>query len=333
MPANFAAERGVEVYSDERGFHTRRSLRGGSFDYGRVVTRVQIVKVVWTRGKGCLELAEALGAGEPSRIQGDVAEGCIDERADFLVTKRLPSGFDLVNVAVPVDFDAGKVTKVVATVAGGPHSLLAAETAVRIADSLGVEAEMLSAAVDRDKIDAANEILEQVGADLPSIGWRVVLVDGIGELVDDLEDGALLVLGAPGGSWLNRSRTGPGARLRRTAQAGSVIVRSAPDRVFRFMGDPVYVAPLRHADDTLRIHKENTLAVADQGRLVGLVTRDGLIKAGGAPVASVMKDAVSVRVDETILEARELEPTFGRDPIPVTDHDENLVGGLSLPVA
>ena len=111
---------------------------------------------------------------------------------------------------------------------------------------------------------------EQVGADLPSIGWRVVLVDGIGELVDDLEDGALLVLGASGGSWLNRSRTGPGARLRRTAQAGSVIVRSAPDRVFRFMGEPVYVAPLRQADDTLRIHKENTLAVATAIGVVGL---------------------------------------------------------------
>jgi len=143
----------------------------------------------------------------------------------------------------------------------------------------------------------------------------------------------LLVLGAPGGSWLNRSRTGPGARLRRTAQAGAVIVRSAPDRVFRFMGEPVYVSPLRLADDTLRIHAEKTLAVADAGRLVGLVRREGLIEAGASPVASVMEEAQSVRLDETILQARELEPTFGSDPIPVTDHDEYLVGGLSLPRA
>jgi CBS-domain-containing membrane protein len=110
-----------------------------------------------------------------------------------------------------------------------------------------------------------------------------------------------------------------------------VIVRSAPDRVFRFMGDPVYVAPLRHADDTLRLHEENTLAVADEGRLIGLVRREGLIKAGADPVASVMEEALSVRLDETLVEARVLEPTFGRDPIPVTDHDEYLVGGLSLP--
>lgn len=291
----------------------------------------QGLKVVWTRGKGCLELAEVLGGEDTDRITGDVAESCIQGRADVLVAKKLPSSFDLVNVVVPVDFDPDSVRSVVATVAGGPHSALAAETAARLAEKLGVPAEMLSAAGSEDEMDAAREILEQVGAHIPGISRRVVVVeDGVSELTDGLDEGALLVLGAPGGSWLNRSRTGPGARLRRTAQAGSVIVRSAPDRVFRFMGEPVYVAPLRHADDTLRIHEENTLAVADQGRLVGLVRREGLLRAGADPVASVMEEALSVRVDETMLQARQLEPTFGSDPIPVTDHDEHLVGGLSL---
>lgn len=289
------------------------------------------LKVVWTRGKGCHELAEALGGNEADRVKGDLAESCIHERADVLVSKKIPSGFDLVNVAVPVGFEPDRVTKVVATVAGGPHSVLAAETAAALASRLGVDAEMLSAARAPDEIEAANEILDQVGAHLPGIERRVVVVEGISELADNLDDGALLVIGAPGGSWLNRSRTGPGARLRRTAQAGVVIVRSAPDRVFRFMGDPVYVSPLRLADDTLRFHTENTLAVADAGRLVGLVRREGLVRAGDRPVASVMEEALSVRVDETMVEARQLEPTFGRDPIPVTDHDEHLVGGLSLP--
>lgn len=289
------------------------------------------LKVVWTRGKGCLELAEVLGGENSDRITGDVAENCIQERADVLVAKKLPSSFDLVNVAVPVDFEPESVRSVVATVAGGPHSALAAETAARLAEKLDVPAEMLSAANSEDEIDAAEEILEQVSAHIPGISRRVVMVeDGVSELVDELDDGALLVLGAPGGSWLSRSRTGPGARLRRTAQAGVVIVRSAPDRVFRFMGEPVYVAPLRHADDTLRIHKENTLAVADEGRLIGLVRREGLLRAGADPVSSVMEAALSVRVDETLMQARQLEPTFGRDPIPVTDHDEHLVGGLSL---
>lgn len=291
------------------------------------------LKVVWTRGKGCLELAEVLGGEHIDRVEGDVAENCISKRADVLVSKKLPSGFDLVNVAVPVDFEPDRVTRVVATVAGGPHSVLAAETAATLAETLDVDAEMLSAAGAADELDAAQEILEQVGSHIPRMGRRAVVVDGISELLDGLEDGALLVLGAPGGSWLNRSRTGPGARLRRTAQAGAVIVRSAPDRVFRFMGDPVYVSPLRLADDTLRIHAENTLAVADAGRLVGLVRREGLQKAGSSPVASVMEEALSVKVDETIIQARELEPTFGPDPIPVTDHEEHLVGGLSLPRA
>jgi len=291
------------------------------------------LKVVYTRGKGCLELADALGGDPAGRVTGDVAESCINERADFLVAKKLPSDFDLVNVAVPVDFDAERVTKVVATVAGGPHSALAAETAATLAARLGVGAEMLSAARSDDEIGSARDILDQVGAHIPGLARRVVVVEGVPELVDELDDGALLVIGAPGGSWLNRSRTGPGARLRRTAQAGAVIVRSAPDRVFRFMGEPVYVSPLRLADDTLRIHSEGTLAVADAGRLVGLVRREGLVKAGASPVASVMEEALSVRVDETIAQARELEPAFGPDPIPVTDHDEYLVGGLSLPTA
>lgn len=296
-------------------------------------TADQDLKVVWTRGKGCSELAEALGGHPAERLQGDVAQGCIDERADVLVSKKLPSGFDLVNVAVPVQFEPEHVRRVVATIAGGPHSALAAQTASSLAASLGVGAEMVSAASSEEGLAAAQEILDQVGIDLPSLGRRVVLVNEISDLADGLEEGTLVVMGAPGGSWLSRSRTGPGARLRRTAQAGAVVVRSAPDRVFRFMGDPVYVAPLRHADDTLRIHSESTLAVADEGRLVGLVRREGLLRAGGDPVASVMEDAISVRVDETILQARALEPTFGPDPIPVTDNEEYLVGGLSLPTA
>lgn len=291
------------------------------------------LKVVWTRGKGCHELAEALGGERSDRVTGDIAESCIDERADFLVTKKLPTGFDLVNVAIPVDFQPERVTKVVATVAGGPHSRLAADTAVALADKLGVDVEMLSAARSDEEIEPARGMLDKVGEHIPGVERRVVVVDGISELVEDLDEGALVVLGASGGSWLNRLRTGPGARLRRTAQAGYVIVRSAPDRVFRFMGEPVYVSPLRHADDTLRFHAENTLAVADAGRLVGLVRREGLMRAGTSPVASVMEEALSVRQDETIVQARKLEPTFGPDPIPVTDEEEHLVGGLSLPTA
>lgn len=288
--------------------------------------------VVWSRGKGCSELADLLGDGDASRISGDLAEGVISHRADLLVARKFPGNFDLVSVAVPVDFQPEKVTTVVATVAGGPHSLLAVETARQLGAALGVPAQIVSGSdPDRDS-DATTEILDRIGLGFPDMERRVIEVEGISELVETLDEGALLVLGEPGGSWLQRSMFGPGARLRRTAHGGAVIVRSAPDRVFRFMGEPVYVAPLRHADDTLRLHGEKTLAVAEDGCLVGLVRRDRLIHAGADPVGSVMEEALSVRVDETLIEARELEPMFGEDPIPVTDHDEHLVGGLSLPV-
>jgi hypothetical protein len=290
------------------------------------------MRVVWTRGAGCSELAELLSDGVPNRVSGDLVEGCIDQRADLLVSRRLPGSFDLVNVAVPLDFVPENVTRVVSAVAGGPHSFLAADTAVRIGRRLGVEAEMISAVRPGDDPSEAEELLERIGLLLPEMGGRVVAVEGIAELVEQLDAGALMVLGAPGGSWLQRSRFGPGARLRSKAPAGTIMVRSAPDRVFRWMGDPVFVSPLRLADDTLLLHPEKVLAVADEGLLIGLVRRESLEGAGASAVGSVMEEAMSAKVDETIAEAMQLEPTFGRDPIPVTDHDEHLVGGLSLPV-
>jgi hypothetical protein len=236
-------------------------------------------------------------------------------------------------VAVPVGFNPEHVTGVVATVAGGPHSILAARTAALLGARLGVEAEMVSAISPGDDSATALATLERIGASVPGLTGRSVDVDGISSLAQDLDEGSLLVLGAPGGSWLQRAMLGPGARLRSQARAGAVMVRSAPDRVFRWMGEPVFVGPLRHADDTLRIHQEKVLAVADDGVLVGLVRREKLIDAGDTAVAAVMEDAQSAKVDETLDEASALTPTFGNDPIPVTDHDEHLVGGLSLPAA
>ncbi len=290
------------------------------------------MRVVWTRGSGCAELATLLSAGEADRITGDLIQQCIDHRADLLVSRRFPGSFDLVSVAVPLDFVPGKVTRVVSAVAGGPHSFLAADTASRLGRSLGVEAEMLSAIRPGEDPRVAEELLDHIALSVPETRGRVVEVDGMSELVESLEEGTLVVFGAPGGSWLQRSMFGPGAKLRSRAPAGAIMVRSAPDRVFRWMGDPVFVSPLRLADDTLRVHEEKVLAVAAEGLLVGLVRRERLVGAGAAAVGSLMEEAMSAKVDETIAEAMTLEPTFGRDPIPVTDHDEHLVGALSLPV-
>lgn len=289
--------------------------------------------VVWTRGKGCLELAEILMGGTPERVQGDLAEGCISTKADIVVVRKMPTTFDTANVAVPVDFEPDRVTKVSATVAGGPHSELAAVTAYRIASSLDVPMEIVSAHQTPEDLGNALRVVEAFGAMFPEAERRVVQASDMAELADTTEEGSLIVVGAPGGAWLRRSRFGPGARLRSSARAGAVMVKSAPDRVFRFMGEPVYVAPLLQADDTLRLREEKVLAVAEEGLLVGVVRREDLARVGTQLVASVMDDPVSARVDDTIDESRHLGDTFGDDPIPVTDHDDHLVGGLSLPAA
>ncbi|HUF96399.1 MAG TPA: hypothetical protein VMO52_09995 [Acidimicrobiia bacterium] len=289
--------------------------------------------VVWTRGKGCFELAEILSTGEPNRVQGDLSRGCIENRADIVVAKKMPGSFDLANVAVPVDFEREKITRVSATVAGGPHSELAARAAAHIARVLDVPLEIVSAHQDPDGLGEAMRVVAQFGERFPGAGRRVVQAQDMNELAETAEEGSLMVVGAPGGSWLRRSRFGSGARIKSAARAGAVMVRSAPDRVYRFMGEPVYVAPLLQAADTLRLHTENVLAVAERGILVGVVRREDLNGVGDRTVASVMAEPVSAKVDATIEEARPLEETFGRDPIPVTDHEDHLVGGLSLPAA
>lgn len=290
------------------------------------------VRVMWTRGEGCRELAVLLGNGEPARAQGDVEAACVEARADLLVSRRLPSSFDLIDQAAPVDVDLSQVGSVVAAVAGGPHSLLAAQVAAKIGQELGVAAEMVSAYPLEEDPARAVSAVEELFPDVPDIGYRTLPVADMSDLIANFDERALLVFGAPGGSWFQRQFFGPGARLKSAAPAGAVMVRSAPRRVFQEMGEPVFVAPLLHARDTLEIRPEATLAVADQGRLVGLVKRARLRElSGDTPVGEVMEEPLSLGQEEALEAAIPLTPVFGPDPIPVIDHEENLVGGLVGP--
>ncbi|HEX9761869.1 MAG TPA: hypothetical protein VGA97_02100, partial [Acidimicrobiia bacterium] len=114
-------------------------------------------------------MADLLTDGSSKRITGDLAEACISHRADLLVSRKLPGSFDLVNVAVPVAFVPENVTGVVATVAGGPHSILAAQTAALVGASLGVEAEMVSASGPDDDPTAAQLTLDRIAAIVPQL--------------------------------------------------------------------------------------------------------------------------------------------------------------------
>src|SRR5665811_2324284 len=96
-----------------------------------------VPRVVWTRSDQCRSLAEVIAGDRSTRAGPDLAESCVESRASLLVTRRLTS-FDLCSVAVPHEFSEEAVSSVVAAVGGGPHPLLAAAVAQRIADRLGV---------------------------------------------------------------------------------------------------------------------------------------------------------------------------------------------------
>lgn len=272
-----------------------------------------------------------LAGSEAPRVQGDPVTACLGEKADLLVSRRIQTSFDLIDVAAPVDVEPDGVEAVVAAVGGGPHSVLAARVAHRLGLALDVPASMVSAFPTDGDASQAEEVVKQIYPLVPDIDYRTLPTSGMSELVANLPERSLLVFGAPGGSWLQRHVSGPGARLRSRAAAGAVVVRSAPRRVFQVMGEPVFVAPMLHVQDTLRIRPEETLAVADGGQLIGLVRRSHLVELPGeTPVGEAMEEPLSIALTDPLEAALALEPLFGSDPIPVIDDEGHLVGGMVL---
>jgi CBS domain-containing protein len=289
--------------------------------------------VLYTRGEGCAELA-AVVHPEPVRVGGDLAKACVEARADLLVTRRPPGGFDLVSVAVPVHFEPGRVRRVVATVAGGPHSVLAAGMAELIGSRLGVGIVFASAYFDAASRPEAEAALERLAGSLPEAERMLIAADDVSGFVGQLPDQALLVMGEPGGSLLSRLFFGPGAKLRAAAAGGTVRVRSAPSRVFHVMGEPVFVGPLHPAGDTLRLYDQPLLAVVENGILVGMVRRTALEQAGAwAPVGDLMETPRAVLIDQSLEDAMAIGAEFDRGPLPVTDSAGRLVGTIHLPAA
>jgi hypothetical protein len=179
--------------------------------------------------------------------------------------------------------------------------------------------------------DSAVLQIERLYREVPHIEYRLVEAEDAGAVIDQLPSDSAIVLGAPGGSWLQRTFFGQSARLRQQAPAGAVVVRQAPVRVFHRMGDPVFVGPLREAVDILRIHEDAVLAVVDRAMLVGVVRRSALELADpGVLVTALMEEPRSVLLTAELTDAMELSSVFAPAPIPVTDEDGRLVGGLQL---
>jgi hypothetical protein len=287
--------------------------------------------LLWSRGRGCREVASLLGEAGAVRLVGDRMQACIAERAEVLVTRRLPGHFDLVSVVVPVDVEPDAVDAVVAAVAEGPHSTFATAVADRLGTALGVPAEMISAHPTPGGRAAAEATLAHIAQVLPDLPRRTVVAESMRGLVAHLPARALLVFGAPGGSWLQRLIFGRGARLRHAARAGAVIVRNAPARMFQHVDGASFVAPQRTAGDVLLTHLETTLAVVDAGRLVGLVRRRTLERARpDVRVAELTEPVRGLRLDEPLEAIARLRPIFGSDPMPVVDRHGRFAGSVRL---
>lgn len=288
--------------------------------------------VVHTRGEGCAELAEQLSMVPSVRVKGDLAAACVEHRTDLAVGRRLSSGLGLVSQVVPHEFDPDGTEWVVAAVSGGPHSPLAARVARRLGESMGVKSLMVCAYMDDATQVEALGLVERLYHEVPGIEYRVIEAQDADGIVDQLPDRSALVIGAPGGSWLQRTFFSQGARLRKSASGGVMVVLAAPERVFQAMTDPVFVGAMREVGDILRIHDEQILAVADRAVLVGIVDRQALEAADPTSlVVDVMEPPLSVGIDAAIEDAMLLIDRFGPAPIPVTDAQGYLVGSVSFP--
>lgn len=285
--------------------------------------------ILWTRGEHCRELAGILSP-TACHVEGDLTQACIEARADLLVTARA-SSFGLVSTAVPHGIDPDrKIPVVVGAVGTGPHSPLVANLTGLIAAGLGADAVLVTVSRSDAEDEQALATLGSVDSLVPGAGTKVVRADTATGLVDSLPADALLVVGAPGGSWWQRQFFGPGRRLIHLAPAGSVVAKAAPRRCFQAMDDITPLGRHMQARDALAVMSHPAAAVADDGILVGIVRRSALEQMPTKTVGDLMEPAAGVEADDLIEAADDLAGFMEGSPIPVVDGGGRLLGELVI---
>jgi len=287
-------------------------------------------RVAWSRGAGCSDIAALLSDTASIRIDGDLRRSCLRDRVELLVTRRL-SSFDLVSIVVPHHVEIGLVESVTAAVGDGPHSQLAATVAARVGAKLGVPAAVATVYRREDEVPAALDRLNRLGARYPNIGKLAISEPSATRLVESLNPGTLLVVGAPGGSWLQRQLFGTGHRLVVRAPGGALVVRSAPRRCFQdaICAVGVAIGGGLMVKDALQVLAHPLVPVAEDGRLVGLARAAALLDADPTQsVAAVMEPPIAVAAHEPTATVATLQKHFGDSPIPVVDADGYLLGTI-----
>ena len=283
-------------------------------------------RVLWTRGAQCQVLAEVLGGGTATQAGANVAESCIRTRASLLVSGHLNS-LDLCNLAVPHGFSPGSTRSIVAAVGSGPHSRLAATLAYALARQLGVPVRAVYGHHDSSERSRALAILNGITAHLPGIDVEPVQAPNPAAMVSGLPVGALLVVGAPGGAWFQRQFFGPGARIRAKAPSGTIVVKHVPARVYQIMQSATAFGPHMRVVDARRLTNSRHLIVAQDGRLLGLVTDRALAEARpDLELRDVMESPVFLSPEEDLDHAAELVNHHRGRAIPVVDSRHRIIG-------
>ena len=285
------------------------------------------MRTAWARGSGTRQLAEALGGRDAIPVGKDWSATCVDGRIDLLVTRRLPS-FSLVSVAVPVEANLASVQSITAAIGGGPHSELAAAIAVRLGRSLDLATELMSVYRSVDEKTSSGDRLERLSADHGPAPVRLLAASSAQAILEAVDAGSLLVVGAPGGSWLQRQFFGPGHRLAVKAPAGAVVVRHAPRRAFHAMqANSLVFGPHMKAGDAVRIADQPVVPVAGEGQLVGLVRIDSLLNVPQATeIGELMEPPVSIAATESLEAVAELRYVLSGGAVPVVADDGRLIG-------
>jgi hypothetical protein len=285
--------------------------------------------VVWTRGPGCCDLAEIVSGGSAVRADADLKTACITAGANVVVSAKA-GGFDLAASIVGYGFDAEHpLPAVVGAIGTGPHSPLVAETTRRLAAGLGGDAVLVTMARDDEEQNEAVALLDRFADLVPGAATKCVTASRASDLVESLPPDALIVLGAPGGSWWQRQFFGPGRRLIHAAPAGAVVVRAAARRCFHDLVPLSGVGPLMRAADVAAVAEHAVIPVLDEGAVIGLARCS--TARNGTPhrqAGDFMEDPVTVGAAERVQAAIEVADHFDGSPVPVVDDDGRLLGGI-----
>nr|MCU0281315.1 hypothetical protein [Acidimicrobiia bacterium] len=200
--------------------------------------------------------------------------------------------------------------------------------------ALEVPASLVAASAEAGTDPVAEEALERAARLVPVAEQRVLRAANPGAAVRALPTGSLLVLGAPGGTWWQRQFTGPGRQLRGGAPAGAVVVRRAPQRCFQHMEEPAAMGIQMPAGEALRLSVSPIVAVAEEGRLVGLVRRRALEAADpAASLGSLMEAPIFALAEDPLDVVAGLAAFLEGAPVPVVDGTGRLCGVVAAGAA